>query len=62
MDKIIDLDGRRWPYRGRTPKPGEVVAGFIVKRVTETTVYIGLPANTAEQYAVDTWERKRLQR
>lgn len=62
MDKVMDLDGRRYPYQGTTPTQGDVVAGFIVKRVTENIVYLGFPSSPEEEQAVKAWEQERMKR
>lgn len=62
MDKVIDFEGRRYPFAGTTPQVGEVVAGFIVRRVTEHVVYVGLEQTEAEERAVERWWGERIKR
>lgn len=62
MDRVLDYHGQHWPFQGPLPRVGEIVAGFIVDRVTESTVYLRLPETPEESLAFATWERERQRR
>lgn len=62
MDLCLDLEGRRYPFQGAPPLVGEVIAGFIVKRVTDTIVYLGFPATPEEEEASRLWLEERQRR
>lgn len=62
MDKCLDLEGRRYPFQGTTPSVGDVLAGFIVKRVTDAIVYLGFPTTPEEEEASRQWMEERVRR
>lgn len=62
MDRILEYQGQRWPFQGPPPEVGSVLAGFIVRSVTDTTVYLKLPETPEESLAFAAWERERQRR
>lgn len=62
MDRVLDFEGQRWPFQGPLPAVGSVLAGFIVRSITDSIVYLKLPETPEESLAFATWERERQRR
>ena len=60
---LVMTSGQRYQGAGGSlPKVGEVVAGFIVRKVTGRDVYLDMPQTQAEWKAFTDWERRRRER
>ena len=60
---LVMTSGRRYQGAGGSlPKVGEVVAGFIVRKVAGKDVYLDMPKTPAEWQAFTDWEKRRRER
>lgn len=55
---VLGVVGRRWPFASeRMPSSGEIIGGFVVRRVVKDTVYLAMPETPEEKDASEAWEQ-----
>lgn len=59
---IVWPGGQRYPFSGRMPLVGDVIAGFIVRAVRDHVVDLSMPSTQDEKEAAERWEAERRAR